>query len=1014
MPRTSNRTITVKASGRIVHCRTYWQYDATEQTACPHGPKSLFYNMTNTFGARSTLQVGGRTFEIFQLDALTRAGIDIRRLPYSLRILLEALLRTEDGVSVTKDDIEALARWSPRIPPSREIAFTPARVLLQDFTGVPAVVDLAAMRDAMAELGGDPARINPLQPVELVVDHSVQVDAFGTPQAFQTNVDLDYQRNRERYQFLRWGQRAFENFRVVPPNTGIVHQVNLEYLARVVFTSDENPHARGGALPQAYPDTLVGTDSHTPMVNGLGVLGWGVGGIEAEAAMLGQPVSMLIPEVIGFRLEGRLPEGATATDLVLTVTELLRRKGVVGKFVEFYGPGLGSLALADRATIGNMSPEYGATCAIFPVDEVTLQYLRFTGRSEERVALVETYMKEQGLFHTASSPDPVFSDTLSLDLASVEPSIAGPRRPQDRVRLSDARRSFRDALPSLLPAGSKPPGKEAAKGSSEGPSAIGVWGEGSTESPAAHAVMLEDATDVLDHGSVVIAAITSCTNTSNPSVMLAAGLLAKKAVERGLERKPWVKTSLAPGSKVVMDYYDRAGLTPYLQRLGFDLVGYGCTTCIGNSGPLPMEISDVIQRRGLVACSVLSGNRNFEGRINSDVRANYLMSPPLVVAFALAGRIDIDLFQEPLGHDPRGVPVYLRDIWPTSAEVEKTLASSIQSEMYRRSYGAVFAGDERWNALEVPEGDRFEWSPASTYVRRPPYFEGMPKQNPEAVEEIRGARVIAILGDSVTTDHISPAGSIKKDSPAGRYLTSQGVPLTDFNSYGSRRGNHEVLVRGTFANTRIRNRLAPNTEGGYTTHFPTGEVMSIYDAAMRYQADRTPLLVLAGKEYGSGSSRDWAAKGPALQGIRAVIAESYERIHRSNLVGMGILPLQFAPGESTDALGLTGREFFDIEGLSSAIETSFAGGRTLTVHARREDGSHITFKVTSRIDTPQEVLYYKHGGILQYVLRQLLWGRQKPRAIGGGPATVAQQPTNSRKVEEGSIESFPASDPPAY
>jgi aconitate hydratase len=968
--------------------------------------------MSNTFGARSTLKVGGRAFEVFRLDELSKAGIDISRLPYSLRILLEGLLRTEDGVTVTRDDIEALARWSPKDPPNREIAFTPARVLLQDFTGVPAVVDLAAMRDAMAELGGDPGRINPLQPVELVVDHSVQVDAFGTPLAFQTNVDLDYQRNRERYQFLRWGQRAFENFRVVPPNTGIVHQVNLEYLARVVFTSDENLQVRTGDLPQAYPDTLVGTDSHTPMINGLGVLGWGVGGIEAEAAMLGQPVSMLIPEVIGFRLRGRLPEGATATDLVLTVTELLRRKGVVGKFVEFYGPGLSSLALADRATIGNMSPEYGATCAIFPVDEVTLQYLRFTGRPEERVALVESYMKEQGLFHSASSPDPVFTDTLSLDLSTVEPSIAGPRRPQDRIRLSDAQRSFREALPSLLPAGAAP-GKEAAKGPSEGPAAIGVWGEGSPESPAAHTVMLEDAADVLDHGSVVIAAITSCTNTSNPSVMLAAGLLAKKAVERGLERKPWVKTSLAPGSKVVSDYYERAGLTPYLDRLGFNVVGYGCTTCIGNSGPLPLEISDAIQRRRLVACSVLSGNRNFEGRINSDVRANYLMSPPLVVAFALAGRIDIDLLQEPLGHDTNGVPVYLRDIWPSSAEVEETLARSIKSEMYRRSYGAVFAGDERWNGLDVPAGDRFEWSPSSTYVRRPPYFDGMSKAAPPSVEEIRGARAIALLGDSVTTDHISPAGSIKKDSPAGRYLTEQGVALTDFNSYGSRRGNHEVLVRGTFANTRIRNRLAPGTEGGYTTYLPSGEVMSIYDAAMRYLADGTPLLVLAGKEYGSGSSRDWAAKGPALQGVRAVIAESYERIHRSNLVGMGILPLQFALGESADSLGLTGREFFDFEGLSAAVKSGFAGGRELTVQARREDGSRVAFRVSVRIDTPQELLYYQHGGILHFVLRQLLGGRHKARALGGELAEPAR-PTNSGKVEEGSRESFPASDPPAY
>jgi aconitate hydratase len=725
--------------------------------------------MTNSFGARSTLKVGSRNFEIFRLDALARAGLDVHRLPYSLRILLENLLRTEDGVIVTADDVKALGGWTPG-GAAREIAFTPARVLLQDFTGVPAVVDLAAMRDAMAELGGDPGRINPLQPVELVVDHSVQVDAFGTPQAFRTNVELDYQRNRERYQFLRWGQRAFENFRVVPPNTGIVHQVNLEYLARVVFSSDENPGARPGELPHAYPDTLVGTDSHTPMVNGLGVLGWGVGGIEAEAAMLGQPVSMLIPEVIGFRLEGRLPEGATATDLVLTVTELLRRKGVVGNFVEFFGPGLSSLALADRATIGNMSPEYGATCAIFPVDEVTLQYLRFTGRSEERVALVESYMKEQGLFHSAASPEPVFSDTLALDLSTVEPSIAGPRRPQDRIRLSEAARAFREALPQLLPAGAQAPGKDGVKGSAEGPAAVGVWGEGSSQSPAAHAVMEADPAEVLEHGSVVIAAITSCTNTSNPSVMLAAGLLAKKAVERGLERKPWVKTSLAPGSKVVSDYYDRAGLTPYLDKLGFNVVGYGCTTCIGNSGPLPMEISDAIQRRRLVACSVLSGNRNFEGRINSDVRANYLMSPPLVVAFALAGRIDIDLLHEPLGQDRDGVPVYLRDIWPSSAEVEETLTSAIKSDMYRRSYAAVFQGDERWTSLEVPGGDRFEWSGTSTYVRRPPYFEGMSKESPNRVEEIRGARVIAVLGDSVTTDHISPAGSIKKDSPAGRYL----------------------------------------------------------------------------------------------------------------------------------------------------------------------------------------------------------------------------------------------------
>ena len=970
--------------------------------------------MANTFDARGTLRVGNRTFEIFRLDALARAGFDVQRLPYSLRILLENLLRTEDGTVVTSDDVKALAAWRPG-GSAREIAFTPARVLLQDFTGVPAVVDLAAMRDAMATLGGDPGRINPLQPVELVVDHSVQVDAFGTPQAFRTNVDLDYQRNRERYQFLRWGQQAFENFRVVPPNTGIVHQVNLEYLARVVFSSEENPSVRPGEIPQAYPDTLVGTDSHTPMVNGLGVLGWGVGGIEAEAAMLGQPVSMLIPEVVGFRLEGKLPEGATATDLVLTVTQLLRRKGVVGKFVEFFGPGLSSLALADRATIGNMSPEYGATCAIFPVDQVTLQYLRFTGRSDARVALVEAYMKEQGLFHSAASAEPVFSDTLSLDLSTVEPSIAGPRRPQDRVRLADAGRAFREALPGLLPAGADARGKDGFRGSAEGPAAAGVWGEGSSQSPAAHAVMEQDPADVLDHGSVVIAAITSCTNTSNPSVMLAAGLLAKKAVERGLERKPWVKTSLAPGSKVVSDYYDRAGLTPYLDQLGFNVVGYGCTTCIGNSGPLPLEISESIQRRRLVACSVLSGNRNFEGRINSEVRANYLMSPPLVVAFALAGRIDIDLFHEPLGQDRDGVPVYLRDIWPSSAEVEETLTSAIQSDMYRRSYSAVFEGDERWTSLEVPGGDRFQWSPTSTYVQRPPYFEGMSRESPKGVAEIRQARVIAVLGDSVTTDHISPAGSIKKDSPAGRYLIDQGVGPGDFNSYGSRRGNHEVLVRGTFANTRIQNRLAPNTEGGVTTYLPTGEVLSIYDAAMRYQASGTPLLVLAGQEYGSGSSRDWAAKGPALQGIRAVIAESYERIHRSNLVGMGILPLQFAPGESVDSLGLTGHELFDLEGLSDAIVTGFASGRTLTVRAHRSDGTTREFSATIRIDTPQEMLYYRNGGILPYVLRQLLSGRQQPRALSGAPVVAESgPPSSSAQVDEGSIESFPASDPPAY
>jgi len=965
----------------------------------------------NSFGARAALDVGGRTYEIFRLRALEERGLAIGRLPYSLRILLENLLRTEDGVTVTAEDIEALAGWRPGAP-EREIAFTPARVLLQDFTGVPAVVDLAAMRDAMADLGGDPRRINPLQPVELVVDHSVQVDAFGTAAAFLENEELDYRRNSERYAFLRWGQGAFDNFKVVPPNTGIVHQVNLEYLARVVFSSDENPHAAGPV--QAYPDTVVGTDSHTPMVNGLGVLGWGVGGIEAEAAMLGQPVSMLIPEVVGFRLTGSLREGTTATDLVLTVTEMLRKKGVVGKFVEFFGPGLARMALADRATIGNMSPEYGATCAIFPVDEVTLRYLRFTGRSAERVALVEAYMREQGLFHTADSPEPVFNDTLELDLGAVQPSVAGPRRPQDRVPLGETKSAFDKALPSLLP--SRPSGtrKEAAEGTAAGSGAVGVWGEGGADSPSRQGGTVASA-DELQHGSVVIAAITSCTNTSNPAVMMAAGLLAKKAVERGLERKPWVKTSLAPGSKVVTQYYEAAGLTPYLDRLGFQLVGYGCTTCIGNSGPLPDEIADAIEARQLVAVSVLSGNRNFEGRINSDVRANYLMSPPLVVAFALAGRIDIDLTTEPLGTDRQGRPVYLRDIWPSTAEVEELIEGSIRSSMYQETYAKVFEGDERWASMAAPTGDRFAWDAASTYVRRPPYFDDMPKQAPEKVEEIRGARVLAVLGDSVTTDHISPAGSIKRDSPAGRYLHEHGVELADFNSYGSRRGNHAVMVRGTFANGRIRNRLAPGTEGGWTTYLPTGEVMSIFDAAVKYWDDKTPLLILAGKEYGSGSSRDWAAKGPSLQGVRFVVAESYERIHRSNLVGMGILPLQFTQGATIDSLGLTGRETFDVQGLGRAIATGFSSGRELSVRAVREDGTAVDFTALIRIDTPQEVLYYRHGGILQYVLRQLLHGREKPEALSGGLATapeIRRDPNSG--VDEGSAESFPASDPPTH
>jgi aconitate hydratase len=971
--------------------------------------------MLDSFGARGTLRVGDREYEVFRFEALERQGFDVARLPYSLRILLENLLRTEDGVSVTRADVEALASWDPKAEPDKEIAFSPARVILQDFTGVPAIVDLAAMRDAMARLGGDPARINPLQPVELVVDHSVQVDAFGTPEAFRINEELDYERNVERYAFLKWGQKAFQNFKVVPPNTGIVHQVNLEYLARVVFSSDENPAAPKTRLPQAYPDTLVGTDSHTPMVNGLGVLGWGVGGIEAEAAMLGQPVSMLIPQVIGFRLTGELPEGATATDLVLTVTEMLRKKGVVGKFVEFYGPGISHLALADRATIGNMSPEYGATCAIFPVDQVTLEYLRFTGRSDERIALVEAYMKEQGLFHGADSPEPVYTDTLELDLNDVEPSIAGPRRPQDRIRLSNAKRAFREALPSLLPVGASATGKDAA-GVGEKGEPIGVWGEGSSDT----AVLVSDAeasTDYhLDHGSVVIAAITSCTNTSNPSVMLAAGLLARKAVERGLTRKPWVKTSLAPGSKVVTEYYQRAGLLPYLEQLGFNTVGYGCTTCIGNSGPLPEPVSRGIQDGSLVVASVLSGNRNFEGRIQSEVRANYLMSPPLVVAFAITGRIDIDLFNEPIGTDADGRSIFLKDIWPSQEEIQAAIESSIESEMYRRSYGGVFEGDERWNSLDVPEGDRFAWAADSTYVRQPTYFDDMPREAPEQVREIAGARVVALLGDSVTTDHISPAGSIKKESPAGKYLIEHGVEPREFNSYGSRRGNHEVMVRGTFANVRIKNQLVPGIEGGVTRHIPSDEIMSIYDAAVRYQAEGTPLVVLAGKEYGSGSSRDWAAKGPYLQGIKAVIAESYERIHRSNLIGMGILPLQFQAGESVGTLGLTGEEVFDFVGLSELIAGGLAQGRQIAVRARRPDGSVTEFQALVRIDTPKEVLYYRHGGILQYVLRQLLTGREDVPAAGG-IAAISEAPSarpDNVRVDEGSIESFPASDPPAY
>jgi aconitate hydratase len=917
--------------------------------------------MNDSFGSRATLSVGGRTVHIARLDALEKRGWNIARLPYALRILLENLLRREDGSVVTAREIEALARWDPKALPSREIAFMPARVLLQDFTGVPAVVDLAAMRDAMVAMGGDPKRINPLQPVELVIDHSVQVDEYGSAAAFLINAEKEFERNRERYAFLRWGQTAFDNFKVVPPDTGIVHQVNLEYLARVVMEGDVNGER------YAYPDTLVGTDSHTTMVNGLGVLGWGVGGIEAEAAMLGQPVSMLIPQVVGFRLAGALPEGATATDLVLTVTQMLRKKGVVGMFVEFFGPGLKTLPLADRATIGNMAPEYGATCGIFPVDQVALDYLTFTGRSPEQVALVEAYMKEQGLFHTADSPEPVYTDVLELDLSTVEPSLAGPRRPQDRVRLSDVKPSFLKELEAMTAAG------KTGKSRGLGAGLVAAGGTAQGVAVAEPEVAADAAAGELRDGSVVIAAITSCTNTSNPSVMMASGLVAKKAVERGLTTKPWVKTSLAPGSKVVTEYLREAGLTPYMDQLGFNLVGYGCTTCIGNSGPLPPAISKTIEEKDLVAVAVLSGNRNFEGRINSDVRANYLASPPLVVAYALAGRIDIDLVNEPLGLGKDGQPVYLKDVWPTRQEVEETILRALRSEMFREQYKDVFAGDERWNGLDVPAGDTYAWAPDSTYVRLPPYFENMPAE-PAPVEDIHGARVLGVFGDSITTDHISPAGSIKAASPAGKYLVEHGVPPKDFNSYGARRGNHEVMMRGTFANIRIRNKMVPEIEGGFTLHLPDGEPLSIYDAAMKYQAEGIPTVVFAGKEYGTGSSRDWAAKGPRLQGVRAVIAETFERIHRSNLVGMGIAPLEFTGGDTAESLGLTGHEIVDIVGLAAGVENGFANGRDVTVRAKKDDGTVKEFKARVRLDTPQEVQYYRHGGILHYVLRQLLRG----------------------------------------
>ena len=895
--------------------------------------------MPDTFAARSKLTVGSASYAYYRLAAVYEKHPHAAQLPYSLKILLENLLRTQDDLSVRAEDIEALATVDLSVQPAREIAFTPARVLLQDFTGVPAVVDLAAMREAMKKLGGDPKKIEPLQPVELVIDHSVQVDAFGSADAMKINGQLEYVRNRERYQFLKWGQGAFRKFKVVPPGTGICHQVNLEYLGRVAMKSDDGK--------TVYPDTLVGTDSHTTMINGLGILGWGVGGIEAEAAMLGQPVSMLIPQVVGVKLAGALPEGSTATDFVLTVTEMLRKKGVVGKFVEFFGDGLAELPLADRATIANMAPEYGATCGIFPVDAETLRYLRFTGRPEEHVKLVEAYFKEQGLFHAPGAPEARYSDVLHLDLATIVPSIAGPTRPQDRVKLNESKTSFHTSLEKMLSKLPKP------------------------SAPDASATATLDGKDVqVKHGSVVIAAITSCTNTSNPSVLVAAGILAKKAVEKGLKSKPWVKTSLAPGSKVVTEYLAKAGLTPYLEKLGYQTVGYGCTTCIGNSGPLPEPISKAIEAGSLVAAAVLSGNRNFEGRVHGEVRANYLASPPLVVAFALAGTMDFDPYSEPLGSGSDGKPVFLKDVWPTRAEVQAAIDKSIDRAMFEKVYGAVYDGDDEWRKLSVPSGDLYAWDAKSTYVKHPPYFDGLTRE-PGPVTDVVGARVLLLLGDSITTDHISPAGSIKKSSPAGQYLIEHGVDVKDFNSYGSRRGNDEVMVRGTFANVRLRNLLAPGTEGGVTRYFKSGgsgaEPMSVYDAAVRYAKDGVPLVVLAGKEYGSGSSRDWAAKGPKLLGIRAVIAESYERIHRSNLVGMGILPLEYAPGESAATLGLTGEETFAIEGLADAIAE-----RKVVVRAKRGDGSVREFFVTVRIDTPQEREYYRHGGILQYVLRQLV------------------------------------------
>src|SRR5471030_410875 len=906
----------------------------------------------NSFVTRTAIQVNGRPIQIYSLPALESAGFpEIARLPYSMKILLENLLRHEDGRFVKAADIEALAKWDLKSTAQREISFAPARVLLQDFTGVPAVVDLAAMRDGIKRLGGDPNRVNPLQPVELVIDHSVQVDYFGHANAFQLNAELEFSRNKERYAFLRWGQDAFRNFRVVPPDTGIVHQVNLEYLARVIMTAD----TPDGAV--CFPDTLVGTDSHTTIVNGLGVVGWGVGGIEAEAAMLGQPISMLIPQVLGFRLHGTMLEGATATDLVLTITEKLRKHGVVGKFVEFFGPGLEHLTIVDRATLGNMCPEYGATIAIFPIDAMTLDYLRLTGREPEQVALVEAYDRAQGMFRTAGDPDPVYTECVELDLATVEPCRAGPKRPQDRVSLKQAKSGFQAGLSSMMASSSKR-GAEAA-GSSHVSATTGGASAALAEAPAI--------TTALEHGAVVIAAITSCTNTSNPSVMIGAGLVAKKAFERGLTRKPWVKTSLAPGSKVVTEYLQKSGLDMYLDALGFNLVGYGCTTCIGNSGPLPDDVSAEVEARNLVVASVLSGNRNFEGRIQQQVRANYLASPPLVVAYALAGTMTIDLTTEPLGTDLKGAPVFLRELWPTEREIQETMLTSVTSAMFREQYADVFSGDDRWKNLQVPGGDRFAWEPDSTYIRNPPFFEHITMET-VPVRDITGARVLALLGDSITTDHISPAGSIKKDSPAGKYLMEHGVQPTDFNSYGARRGNHEVMMRGTFANVRLRNQMAPGTEGGWTTHQPDGEVMTIYDAAMKYKDEGVGLVVLAGKEYGSGSSRDWAAKGTLLLGVQAVVAESFERIHRSNLVNMGVLPLQFQGGATAASLGLTGRERYELTGIAQGLRP----GGIITVRAFGDAEKLIEFQAVARIDTPEELVAFRHGGILPYVLRQLV------------------------------------------